>query len=344
MLVKKKKVTGTPVKVEAVPRFENNKELFDNSFAAELINSPDTVKDNPLDGIPAELLNDAYNNQGCPIFYGFNGTVKPVPTPFNIVLEDVSKHTLLYSAIKDKIFENIKLSRSSKNPHTITLDDIEHNITNVVISEFENAYNNLLISYLVDKFKKLFGDIKPEESYDFDYFSTIISSLVTNGGIRFNYNNNIRSLVNKWMELRINPNIPAVQKQNIMLFNICQVRDGLSVDIANLLSDLIRNIMYGVGVAVNNSNDRYTFAFMKKKFTEIYARFKYKTDIDSESACYFVLNTFCAELLRDVTNCIEILLFQTISTLDYLVTDDVAEGIRRTNYHYGCGRYDDYDD
>lgn len=344
MLVKKKKITETPVKVEAVPRFENNKDLFDNSFAAELINSPDTVKDNPLDGIPAQLLNNAYNNQGCPIFYGFNGTIKPVPTPFNIVLEDVAKHGLMYSAIKDKIFENIKLSRSSRNPHVMTLDDIERNITNAVITEFENAYSNLLISYLIDKFKNIIGDIKPEESYDFNNFPTIISNLITSGGIKFNYNNNIRNLVNKWIELRINPNIPTVQKQNIMLFNICQVRDSSSIDIAEILSDLIRNIMYGVNVSINNSNDRYTFAFMKKKFMEISTKFKYKTDIDSESACYFVLNTFCAELLRDVTNCIEILLFQTISTLDYLVTDDIAEGIRRTTYHYSSGRYDDYDD
>lgn len=341
MLVKKKKVTGTSVKVEAVPRFENNKDLFDNSFAAELINSPDTVKDNPLEGIPVELLNNAYNNQGCPIFYGFNGTVKPVPTPYNIILEDISKHTLMYSAIRDKIFENIKLSRSSRNVHSFTIEDFENTIRSAVSSEYTNAYNNLLIAYLIDKFRNMIGVEKSEKEYDFEYFSSIISNLV--GGFRYGGNIFINNLISNWFELRLDPNISVVQKQNIMLFNICQIRDSASIEIANMLSTLTRNIMYNVTIVNNDNREYFAYNYLKRKFTEISNRFKFKTNIDSESACYFVLNTFCAELLRDITNCIEILFFQTISTLDYLVTDDIADGIRKSCYRYG-NRFDDYDD
>lgn len=333
---KKNNVTKTTQQVEVVPRFDNATDQFDNSFASEFINGPEVKRNDPTAEVPAELLNDAYNNQGCPIFYGFGGTIKPVPTPFNVVLEDVAKHNAMYSVIKDKIFENIKLNSRERNAHKMAVNDIEQNICSLVYSQFSTAYHNLLISYLVERFAE-FTDMK--DDFEYNNFSAIISSEVTN--YRGMYGDIFRTLADQWLSLKLNTSIPVEQKSSIILFRVCQLRDEASINLASTLSSIIRNIMFGI--APNNyaydNNVNYTYRSIRNKMMDVISK-KAKNALTPESACYFMLNTFGAELVRDITNCIEILMFQALSTMDYLVTDDIAEALKECSYRYGRDYYD----
>lgn len=265
-----------------------------------------------------DIKGDDYNaviHDLSPICYAPSiNSIVNIPTPLNVLMEDVIKHMDLYIMAKNKNgFPNLETEQHIDFAFDLYRSILD-NINNLLRVQFTNSYHNLVKSYMIDKLKFIFlltsGDINYNNLIDLKLFDNRISYLISN-------------IINNYIDLKSSDNIDIKTFNLVILSELCNTRDNLCITLSNNLMEFVDNVIYGHSANpyndYNNDFEKLRDIFIKNNFPNS------NDDIDNLAKAHAMLNCYCAELITGIKPAIEVLLYQLIGSINYIIPDKFYE-------------------
>lgn len=321
MYKKRSKTTYPTPEVETRNLFASsdsdvNDGLINLSKSIPTISVEDPTKKTPLNM-------DVVSNAGCPIFYGYNGSLSIIATPYDQVMMDIKRNNDLYEKCTGRMFSQASDFSGYAKGNTVRglRTAIDHN----TIDQFTSSMLNLIISYLVDNFR-------PELSIEDNYYGDPMLSFTYEKEIaigcsnyKYDINTHLQTLKFVYEDTKDAMKHGEISIENangVLMMNICTVRNNIMTTVSNILSDIIRSICFGTKIDRSNPNE----------LNHVYTRDriinpdpKVSTTHNDIADFYMHLNAVGISIVANLTQTIELMLFQFIGTLNYLYNDEIEK-------------------